>query len=77
MTGDFEGLLTWRFHRKDSGVGSRIESALIGGVLIPGLQEMDGALRNIESRVGKVSGLGFQRRWRQLVRYSEVPPQRS
>lgn len=43
MTGDIESLVTWRFHRQDTGVGSRIESAAIGGVLLPGPQEMGGA----------------------------------
>jgi hypothetical protein len=52
MTGDIEGLLTWRFHRQDTGVGSRVESALIGGVLLPGPQDMGGTLGNIESGVG-------------------------
>jgi hypothetical protein len=56
MTGDIEGLLTWRFHRKDTGVGSRVESAVIGGVLIPGPQEMGGVLRNVESGVGEFIG---------------------
>ena len=56
MTGDIESLLTWRFHRKDTGVGSRVESALIGGVLIPGPQEMGGALRNVESGLGGLIG---------------------
>ena len=56
MTGDIEGLFTWRFHRQDTGVGSRVESAVIGGVLIPGPQEMGGALRNIESGVGGFIG---------------------
>lgn len=56
MTGDIEGLLTWRFHRQDTGIGSRVESAVIGGLLIPGPQEMGGALRNIESGVGGFIG---------------------
>jgi hypothetical protein len=56
MTGDIEGLLTWRFHREDTGVGSRVESAVIGGILVPGPQEMGGALRNIESGVGALVG---------------------
>jgi hypothetical protein len=54
MTGDIEGLLTWRFHRQDTGVGSRVESALISGVLLPGPQDMGGTLGNIESSVGGV-----------------------
>ena len=56
MTGDIEGLITWRFHRQDTGVGSRVESAVIGGVLVPGPQEMGGTLRNIESGVGGFVG---------------------
>src|SRR4051794_17440311 len=56
MGGDFEGLLTWRFHRSDTGVGSRIESALIGGVVLPGPQDMAGPLRNLKSRAGGVIG---------------------
>ena len=38
MSGDFEALTIWRFHRQDTGVGSRFESAAIGGVLLPGPQ---------------------------------------
>jgi hypothetical protein len=56
MTGDIEGLLTWRFHRQDTGVGSRFESAVIGGVIVPGPQEMGGALRNVEGGVGGFIG---------------------
>jgi hypothetical protein len=56
MASDIEGLLTWRFRRKDTGVGSRVESALIGGVLIPGPQEMGGVLRNVESGLGALIG---------------------
>jgi hypothetical protein len=56
MTGDMEGLLTWRFHRRDTGIGSRVESAVIGGILVPGPQEMGGAVQNIESGVGGFIG---------------------
>lgn len=42
MAGDVEGLGTWRFHRQDTGVGSRFESALIGGVIVPGPQTSGG-----------------------------------
>src|ERR1700694_2113211 len=38
MGGDFEGLAIWLFHRQDTGVGSRFETAAIGGVLVPGPQ---------------------------------------
>jgi hypothetical protein len=56
MTGDIEGLVIWRFHRKDTGIGSRVESALVGGVLVPGPQEMGGVLRGVESGVGALVG---------------------
>ena len=39
MSGDVEGIGIWRFHRQDTGVGSRFESAAIGGVLVPGPQD--------------------------------------
>jgi hypothetical protein len=56
MTGDVEGLAIWRFHRRDTGIGSRVESALVGGVLVPGPQEMGGVLRDVESSVGALIG---------------------
>jgi hypothetical protein len=56
MSGDVEGLAIWRFHRRDTGVGSRVESALVGGVLVPGPQEMGGVLRDVESGVGVLVG---------------------
>ena len=39
MGGDFEGLAIWRFHRQDTGVGSRFESAAIGACSVPGPQD--------------------------------------
>src|SRR5688572_13361424 len=56
MTGDVEALAIWRFHRKDTGIGSRVESALAGGVLVPGPQKMGGALADVESGVGLLVG---------------------
>src|SRR4051794_27443406 len=56
MTEDFEGLVTWRFQRKDSGVGSRVESAIVGGILLPGPQEIGGQLKNIDARIGGLIG---------------------
>ena len=35
MMGDFEGTAIWRFHRRDTGIGSRVESALIVGLVAP------------------------------------------
>jgi hypothetical protein len=56
MGGDFEGLAIWRFHRQDTGVGSRFESAVIGGLLVPGPQESQGPLRGISSGPGGLIG---------------------
>jgi hypothetical protein len=56
MIGDFEGIGIWRFHRQDTGVGSRFESAAIGGVLMPGPQDAGGPLRNLHSGVGALVG---------------------
>jgi hypothetical protein len=57
MGGDFEGLTIWRFHRKDTGVGSRFETAAIGGVLIPGPQDFGGALKGLHSGPGALAGI--------------------
>ena len=56
MTGDIEALALWRFDRRDTGVGSRIESALLGGVLVPGPQDAGGVLREVKSGVGALVG---------------------
>lgn len=56
MTGDIEGLAIWRFHRRDTGVGSRVESALVGGILVPGPHAMGGVLRDVESGAGALIG---------------------
>jgi hypothetical protein len=56
MSGDFEGLAIWRFHRQDTGVGSRFESAAIGGVLVPGPQDAGGALKGLDSGLGALAG---------------------
>ena len=56
MSGDIEGLAIWRFQRRDTGVGSRAESAAIGGVLIPGPQDAGGAPKGLHSGVGGLIG---------------------
>jgi hypothetical protein len=69
MGGDFEGLAIWRFHRQDTGVGSRFETAAIGGVLIPGPQDArsgPGAIAGIVTGVASRSqyawaGVTYQR----------------
>jgi len=57
MGGDFEGLALWRFHRQDTGVGSRFETAAIGGVLLPGPQEAGGVMKGLHSGAGALVGI--------------------
>ena len=56
MMGDFEGTAIWRFHRQDTGIGSRVESALIGGLVAPGPQDAGGLLQPIHSGLGALVG---------------------
>jgi hypothetical protein len=56
MSGDFEGTAIWRFHRKDTGIGSRFESAAIAGVLFPSPQDAGGALKNVRGAPGALVG---------------------
>jgi hypothetical protein len=61
MGGDFESLVTWRFHRQDTGVGSRFESAAIGGLLVPGPQHA-GIVTGVASRGHYAwTGVSYQR----------------
>ena len=56
MSGDFEGTAIWRIHRQDTGVGSRFESAVIGGILVPGPQDPGGVLKLVNSGIGGLIG---------------------
>jgi len=51
MGGDVEVLSTWRFHRQNTGVGQRWESAVIGGLLVGGPQAAERS-----KRVGGIAG---------------------
>ncbi len=64
MGGDFEGLAIWRFHRQDTGVGSRFETAAIGGLLVPGPQGANGPAKDLHSGPGALAGIvtGFASR---------------
>jgi hypothetical protein len=64
MGGDFEGLVLWRPQRKDVGVGSRFETTVIGGLLVPGPQDAGGLLKNLHSGPGVLAGIvtGFASR---------------
>jgi hypothetical protein len=54
MSGDFEGTAIWRFHRQDTGVGSRFESAAIGGLIIPSPQSAGSGVGGL---IGGVTGI--------------------
>lgn len=56
MGNDVEGLAIWRFHRQDTGIGSRSESAVIGGVLVPGPQNSGGTFKRLHSGPGALIG---------------------
>jgi hypothetical protein len=57
MGSDVEALASWRFFRRDTGVGSRIEATAIGGAIVPGPQRMDGVLGSLHRSPGVYSGL--------------------
>src|SRR5437763_16322337 len=57
MGADLEALGIWRFHRQDTGVGSRFETAAIGGLLVPGPQNSAGPTKNLHSGAGGLAGI--------------------
>jgi hypothetical protein len=57
MGGDLEGLAIWRFRRQDTGVGSRFETAAIGGLLVPGPQHAGGPEKRLHSGPGGLAGI--------------------
>jgi hypothetical protein len=60
ISGDFSGLMLWRFQNKDF-AGKRIESTALAGALVPGPQQKAGLYRGLNSGpgflVGGVTGL--------------------
>lgn len=55
ISGDFSGLVWWRFHKKDF-AGKRIESTAVAGPLIPGPQQETGLYRGLHSGPGYLVG---------------------
>jgi hypothetical protein len=51
-TGDFEGVMAWRFHRQGTSIGSRLESTVYGGLIVPGPQEPAGMLGELSRAPG-------------------------
>jgi hypothetical protein len=55
ISGDFSGLVWWRFQRKDF-AGKRIETTAVAGALAPGPQEETGAYKGLNSGPGYLVG---------------------
>ncbi len=51
-SGDFEGIVAWRFHRQGTAVGRRLESTAYGGIILPGPQRPAGMLRDLRKAPG-------------------------
>jgi hypothetical protein len=55
ISGDFSGLVWWRFQKKDF-AGKRIESTAVAGALVPGPQQETGLYRGLNSGPGYLLG---------------------
>lgn len=51
-SGDFEGIAAWRFHRKGTAIGTRVESTAYGGLIVPGRQKPAGMARDLRRAPG-------------------------
>jgi hypothetical protein len=56
ISGDFSGLVWWRFKKKDFS-GKRIESTAVAGALVPGAQQETGLYRGLNSGPGYLVGV--------------------
>jgi hypothetical protein len=61
---DFEGVGAWRFQRLGIGVGSRFETTVYGGLVVPGPQRLKGMMGNLKRAPGVYSAVatGFASR---------------
>lgn len=55
--GDFESLIAWRFHRRGTNVGTRVESTAYGGLLLPGPQKPAGLVGTFDRAPGAYAGV--------------------
>jgi len=51
-TPDFEAIAAWRFHRRGTGVGTRFETTVYGGLVVPGPQRAAGMLGDLQRAPG-------------------------
>jgi hypothetical protein len=56
ISGDFSGLVWWRFQKKDF-AGKRVESTAVAGTLVPGPQQETGVYRGLSSGPGYLLGI--------------------
>lgn len=56
-TGDFEGILAWRFHRQGTAVGTRFETTAYGGAIVPGPQRPAGMARDLRRAPGMYAAI--------------------
>jgi len=52
--GDYEAMGAWRFQRRDTAVGSRVETTAYGGVILPGSQKPPGLIGQLHWAPGFV-----------------------
>ncbi len=53
-TADFEGIGAWRFHRRDTSVGSRIETTAYAGLILPGFEKPPGLIGQLHRAPGVI-----------------------
>lgn len=51
-TSDFEGIAAWRFHRQGTDVGTRVETTVYAGLIVPAVQRPRGMLGNLNRAPG-------------------------
>ncbi len=56
-TGDIEGIAAWRFHRRGTAVGTRVESTAYGGIIAPGPQRPRGMAGDLARAPGFYAAL--------------------
>jgi hypothetical protein len=54
-TSDCEGIVAWRFQRRDNAVGPRIETTAYAGLIVPGFQRLPGMLGNLHRAPGALA----------------------
>jgi hypothetical protein len=56
-TFDFEAIVAWRFHRRGTEIGTRMESTVYGGFILPTSQNIEGMLGELEKAPGVIAAI--------------------